>query len=347
MRLNGRVFEAVAARLQRRRPCDLYHAALEVQIPDGRFVVEQAPAGRGDGSQRGVVSDGVVGSRLAGRMRIFRYELRRWRGGEIPDVAEAVESPRRLTDDAAVARRVLELVPAVPTPVWGRDELNTGEMWNSNSVVAWLLERSGLRPESIALPAGGRAPGWRAGIVAARRQPTLSEEGRKQCPSLPNEDRTSRARSGVSPSAGLDTSLVGSARWSVAGLAGVVGVGALYGGVGLLVDAEALGAEPSWLEGTPFPDYRLPGVVLLVVIGGGMLATAFASLRRSRFTGLAALVMGFTLLVWGDFETVTIGYQGAGQLVLLGLFVVGPALPLIAIGRRAAFARPRLQEVHP
>jgi hypothetical protein len=56
--------------------------------------------------------------------------------------------------------------------------------------------------------------------------------------------------------------------------------------------------------------------------------------------------MGVTLLVWGAVETLTIGYQGAGQLVLLGLFVVGPALPLIAIGRRATFARPRLQELH-
>jgi hypothetical protein len=124
-------------------------------------------------------------------------------------------------------------------------------------------------------------------------------------------------------------------------------VGALYGGAGLLIDADALGAEQSWLDATPFPDYRVPGVVLLVVIGGGMLATALAVLRRSRLAGLAALAMGLTLLVWGVVETVTIGYRGAGQLVLLGLFVVGPALPLIAIGRRATFARPMLPEPRP
>jgi hypothetical protein len=142
-----------------------------------------------------------------------------------------------------------------------------------------------------------------------------------------------------------DTSLSGRARWVVAGIAGLVGVGALYGGVGLLVDAESLGAEQSWLDGSPFPDYRVPGVVLLVVIGGGMLATALAALRRSRFAGLAALAMGLMLLVWGLVETLTIGYQGAGQLVLLGLFVVGPALPLVAIGRRATFAHPELPEI--
>jgi hypothetical protein len=170
VRLNGKVFEAIAARVGRRAPCDLYHSALVVCVPSGRFVIEQAPAGRGDGSERGVVSEGAVGSRLAGRIRIFRYELRCWRDGVIPDVSEAVESPRRLTTDAGVARRLLDLAAAVPTPVWGRDELRAGEMWNSNSVISWLIARSGLDVESIRPPAGGRAPGWHAGIVMARRQ---------------------------------------------------------------------------------------------------------------------------------------------------------------------------------
>jgi hypothetical protein len=61
-------------------------------------------------------------------------------------------------------------VPQVPTPVWGRDELRAGEMWNSNSVISWLIARSGLDVESIQPPLGGRAPGWRSGIVVARRQ---------------------------------------------------------------------------------------------------------------------------------------------------------------------------------
>ena len=38
VRLNGRVFEALAARLEHRRPCDLYHSALVVHLPEGRFV---------------------------------------------------------------------------------------------------------------------------------------------------------------------------------------------------------------------------------------------------------------------------------------------------------------------
>jgi hypothetical protein len=170
VRLNGRIFEAVAARLAHRPPLDLYHAALEVRVPDGRFVIEQTPVPNSDGSERGVLAEGAVGSRWAGRVRLFRYELRCWRDGAIPDMREAVESPRRLTDDASSSRRVLDLVPHVPTPVWGRDELGTGEMWNSNSFISWLIASSGLDAESIHAPAGGRAPGWRAGLVVAHRQ---------------------------------------------------------------------------------------------------------------------------------------------------------------------------------
>jgi hypothetical protein len=168
VRLNGRVFEAIASRLQRRAACDLYHSALEVTAPSGRYVIEMAPV-REDGAARGVVAEGAVGSRLAGRFHIFRYEVRRWRDGSIPDIAEAVGGPRRLTGDPAVAKRVLDLVPLVPTPVWGRDELGAGEMWNSNSLTSWLIACSGLDTESVRPPAGGRAPGWNAGLVVARR----------------------------------------------------------------------------------------------------------------------------------------------------------------------------------
>jgi hypothetical protein len=170
VRLNGLVYEALVAQLERRRRCDLYHSALEISVPGGRFVIEMTPVRAADGAERDVVATGAVGARLAGRFRLFRYEIRRWRDGFIPDVAEAVDSPRRVITDPVGAEGVLDLVPSVPTPVWGLDELKTGDMWNSNSVVSWLLVRSGLDADSIQPPAGGRAPGWQAGVVLARRQ---------------------------------------------------------------------------------------------------------------------------------------------------------------------------------
>src|ERR1700750_518928 len=76
VRLNGRVVEAVAARLHHRSVCALYHSALEMSLPhEGRFVIEQAPIPNARGPERGVVAEGPVGARWAGRIRMFRYEV--------------------------------------------------------------------------------------------------------------------------------------------------------------------------------------------------------------------------------------------------------------------------------
>lgn len=170
-RLSGLVFEGLVARLERRRPLDLYHSALEVRVPEARFVIETQGAIPDEyGASRGVVREGPVWSRRLARYRFFRYELRCWRGGVIADADDAVDSPCLVAHDEARSRRVLELVESVTLPAWGRDELRAGEMWNSNSVIAWLLACGGVEVDIIRPPSGGRAPGWKAGLVIARRQ---------------------------------------------------------------------------------------------------------------------------------------------------------------------------------
>jgi hypothetical protein len=169
VRISGKIYEAFSAMRHRRPRCDLYHSALEVRVPAGRYVIEQAPVPDNDGERRGVVAEGPVGSKLLERFRLFRYEVRRWPDGVIPDIRQAVGSPVHLTDDVRRATCVLDLLPSIPTPVWGRDDFNTGEMWNSNSVVSWVLTCSGVPLSSVQPPAGGRAPGWHAGTVIGHR----------------------------------------------------------------------------------------------------------------------------------------------------------------------------------
>lgn len=189
VRLNGRVYEAITALLERRPACDLYHCALQVFVPEGRYTIEMTPIRKSDGPERGVVGEGPVGARWAGRWPIFRYELRCWLNGVIPDKGEAVDSPVVLTGDAAASRRLLELVPRVPLLVWGRDEIDAGDMWNSNSMMSWLIARTGLDVAAIQPPAGGRAPGWNAGLVLAARGTTTPHAG----PNASNQKRPARA----------------------------------------------------------------------------------------------------------------------------------------------------------
>jgi hypothetical protein len=170
VRASGRIFETVAALVQHRPRRDLYHSALVANTRRGRYFMEMTPVPDDVGrEQRGVVSEGSVGSLFLGRFRIFRYELRRWQDGVIPDISYAVDSPVRISDDEEIAQHVVDLIALVPTPVWGRDELRAGEMWNSNSVVSWVLERASVIERAGVPPRRGRAPGWDAGVRIARR----------------------------------------------------------------------------------------------------------------------------------------------------------------------------------
>jgi hypothetical protein len=171
LRFGGKMYEAVAALLARRQRLDIYHSVLEVHAREGRFVIEMGPAIDADRESRGVVAQGPVGFAWAARLRILRYEVRCWPEG-ITAYGCAVASPLRVTSDAAMSARVLELARHVPTPAWGRDELGAGEMWTCNSLTSWLLGRTDL-DRSIRPPRGGRAPGWDAGLTVARRRHSL------------------------------------------------------------------------------------------------------------------------------------------------------------------------------
>jgi hypothetical protein len=169
VRHTSRWWELARAKVARRRPTPLFHAALEMHDGAAIHVVEMAPAWGAPAVDRGVVAQGPVGVRWLGRSRLFRYEVRCWRDGRIPDREWAVGEPVLLTTDPDDVARLLRHVRDVPALTWGRAVGPTHDMWNSNSVVAWLLATSGL-PTDLAPPDGGSAPGWAAGLARATRE---------------------------------------------------------------------------------------------------------------------------------------------------------------------------------
>lgn len=167
--LNGRIYERLVARRQRRPALDLYHTALEVRLSAARFVVETMwPRPDRGTATRGVLVEGAVFSEVLGFTRLFRYEVRRWRDGLLPDADHAVGGARLVLAGVEPAVRLLDLVERVPPLTWGRDPTGSGDMWNSNSVVSWLLTMGGADMSDTLPPPHGRAPGWGAGVEVAR-----------------------------------------------------------------------------------------------------------------------------------------------------------------------------------
>jgi hypothetical protein len=108
----------------------------------------------------------------------------------------------------------------------------------------------------------------------------------------------------------------GTARNVVIVLAALNGIGAVLGGMGLLRDAHGMGYETSWLRG-PLSDYTVPGLFLLIVIGGGMLVTTGLAFAHRPTASAAACGVGGVLLAWLVIETLVIGYRGPIQIVFL------------------------------
>lgn len=156
-------WERTVAAREHRAPQVLVHALLEVVVDGAPRTIDMSPTWGKAVTRRHVITVGPVGSRILRWCPMFRYELRVVLE---PDTSSEV---LQVSDDFQLSGRVFEDLADVPAYTWGRDEGGAGEMWTSNSVVAWLLERSDVSP--IEPPAGHRAPGWNAGALLARSRP--------------------------------------------------------------------------------------------------------------------------------------------------------------------------------
>lgn len=115
------------------------------------------------------------------------------------------------------------------------------------------------------------------------------------------------------------------------------GIVAVAGGASLVAapDGSIMGMPVAWLDGSPFRDYLIPGLFLLVVLGLAPLVIAYGLLKRQRWAWPAAVLVGGALLVW-----LTVQYTIVGFAWLQAVYaVVGLVILLLALlpgVRRAA-----------
>lgn len=116
-------------------------------------------------------------------------------------------------------------------------------------------------------------------------------------------------------------------RWLLIALHGVLGLGALAAGQAFVRDptGRTLSMQVDWLRGSPFPDYRFPGLFLAVVIGGANGLTTLLLLRRHRFGPMASFLTGLLLVVWVSIQTVIVGVRHWSQAIWWVMF------PLVAL----------------
>lgn len=175
VRVNGKVYEALLARAQRRASRDLYHAALVAELPDGHPLSRSGPSGTGSPAPP-----------IAARWCRARSACVRWAVAVVPLRGAALAGrshpgPRVRRGRPASSHRRRGRRTTCPR----RRDRRAGADLGPRRARArgdvelqlrhtWVLVRAGLDPSEVQPPSSGRAPGFDAGLAAARREQEAS-----------------------------------------------------------------------------------------------------------------------------------------------------------------------------
>lgn len=114
----------------------------------------------------------------------------------------------------------------------------------------------------------------------------------------------------------------------------IAGVAALGGARYALGGAPDV--PPQWLEGSPFRDYRVPGIILGGVYAPASLAAAWAVWRRHPRAGEVALAAGAIQVGWIGAQVAIIGARSFLQPTMAAVGLVDVGLAWRRLHRRAS-----------
>jgi hypothetical protein len=123
------------------------------------------------------------------------------------------------------------------------------------------------------------------------------------------------------------------ALWILLVLLVIQGVGGFAGGLSLTLkpDGSIMQMPLSYLDGSPFSDYLIPGLILMLVLGVLPLVAAAGLWMGRHWSWYAAVVVGVGLMIWILVEIMIIPYswlQPAFGVVGVLIFAVAVLKPV-------------------
>jgi hypothetical protein len=123
--------------------------------------------------------------------------------------------------------------------------------------------------------------------------------------------------------------------WGLIVLTAIQALGGIPAGIGLVSDPIGnIGMPLSILKGSPFKDFLIPGLILLVVLGLFPLAVFYGLVRRRGWGWWLSVAVGAGVVIWIVTEVVLLGYlSGSGIGLQIGFGLLGLAIVLLALLR--------------
>jgi len=118
----------------------------------------------------------------------------------------------------------------------------------------------------------------------------------------------------------------GLVRWALIVVGAFNALSAVGGGIGLLTPG-SMGIPLSIIDGSVFPDFTWPAIILIVVIGGTQALAVVAELRHARLARFLAAVAGFAMLIWIFVELAIMG----GYSILHGIYFATGLIQLVLV----------------
>lgn len=87
-------------------------------------------------------------------------------------------------------------------------------------------------------------------------------------------------------------------------------------------DGEAINLTINMLKNTPFRDYRLPGILILVFGAGFNIAALFAILSRNKWRYFWTITGSLTILGWIVFQILSINHIQYFQALFVGICIL-------------------------
>ena len=126
------------------------------------------------------------------------------------------------------------------------------------------------------------------------------------------------------------------ARYSLGVLQTFIGVTAVFGGFGLVSDPTGtkMNVPLELLRGSPFANYFIPGLVLLIMNGAGNILASITTFVRNKYAPNLAAALGMFLVLYITIEVLSVGLRTPLQPLyfILGAieFVLGLKLSKMA-----------------